>query len=309
MFGLWLIYAFAFLFFWGLVNVLDSYFIESEIYDNVWDGIIVSSLFKVFGILIIGGIFFSQLFQISLLAAVLSMLVGAFMSLAYLFAFLAILHHNDTPLLQVVWNLSSPLVVVLALIFLGEVFSLKTYAGMLIVFLGSFVIYFQKGSFGGKLKKFVLFSIPMVVLYSVSEVFLKYVEEGLGASFGQSFTFLCLGQVVFGTIILLSRRNAKHVFQLVKKNFSLFFFGEVIELLGLFFMVLAVIKSPAVSLVAVAESFMPVAIILLTFGMIPVLKIFKRGKLIKKIYDEKMITGLPVKIIATLMMAIGAYLI
>ena len=308
MFGEWLFYAVASIVCWGLVNVLDSYFIENKTYENIWDGTIVSSLYKIIGVVVLGGIFFTKVIEISLTGALLSMLGGALISAAFLFCFVAILYHNDMSLIQVVWNLSSPVVVVMGWFFLGEKFAPMAYVGMTIVFAGSFIISFQKESFRCNLGKLLLFLIPMVLLYSVSEVLMKYVEmQKVG--FKQSFPFVCLGQVLFGSIVLIFRQNPKHIGGLIKRNWHLFFSSEALELVSLFLLQLAIAKTPSISLLGVVESFMPVMVVALTGVSIFLLKIFKRGKTLERVYDENMLAGLPVKIIATAVMMIGVYLI
>ena len=308
MFGEWLFYAVASIVCWGLVNVLDSYFIENKTYENIWDGTIVSSLYKIIGVVIMGGIFFTKVIEISLMGALLSMLGGALISAAFLFCFAAILYHNDMSLIQVVWNLSSPVVVVMGWFFLGEKFAPMAYVGMIIVFAGSFIVSFQKESFKCNLGKLLLFLIPMVLLYSVSEVLMKYVEMQK-VDFEQSFPFVCLGQVLFGSIVLIARQNPKHIGGLIKENWHLFFSSEALELVGLFLMQLAIAKVPSIALFGVVESFMPVMVVVLTGMCIFLLKIFKRGKTLERVYEENMLAGLPVKIIATAVMMMGVYLI
>lgn len=309
MIGEWLIYAVASIVCWGLVNVLDSYFIENKVYENMWDGMIVSSLFKIIGAVILGGIFFTKVMDISLVNALLAMLGGALISAAYMSCFASMLYYNDASLVQVVWNLSSPLVVALGWMFLGEEFAFKSYVGMGIVFLGAFAVSFQRSSFKCKLGKFALLLVPMVVLYSASEVLMKYVEEGRKVDFGQSFPFVCLGQVAFGAVLLVIRRNPRHIGRIIKENWRLFFSGEALELAGLFFMQLAISKTPSISLFGVVEAFMPIMVIILTGISIFLLKIFKRGKTLEKVYEENMLSGFPTKIIATAIMMAGVYLI
>ncbi|KKP79769.1 MAG: hypothetical protein A2271_00490 [Candidatus Moranbacteria bacterium RIFOXYA12_FULL_35_19] len=310
MFGEWLIYAVASIVCWGLINVLDSYFVESKIYKNMFDGMIVSSLYKVWGVALVGGIFFTKVLEISLINALLAMLGGALISMAFLSYFAAMLYNNDSPLVQLAWNLSSPLVVVLGYVFLKEEFSIKAYVGMGIIFLGAFVISFSKDSFKGKFSKLMLLLVPLVVLYSTSEVLMKYIEEVRNVEFEQSFPFLCLGQVLFGSIILIIRRKSiENIGKIIKKNWALFFSSEALELLGLFLMQLGIAKAPSISLFGVVEAFMPAMVILLTGVSIFLLKIFKRGDTLKKIYEENMLSGIRAKIIATAIMMVGVYLI
>lgn len=305
----WLIYAIASIACWGFVNVLDSYLIERKIWENCWDGMVISSLFKIFGVLIVGGLFFGRAIEISYTDAFLSIMGGALISASYIFCFAAMLYYNDVPLVQLVWNLSSPLVVVLGYFFLGEAFSSITYFGMAIVFLGALAISFSKDSLNCRLSRFALLLIPMVVFYSVSEVLMKFVEETRNVELGQSFPFLCLGQVLFGSAILVSRRNPAHIGRLIRQNWRFFLSGEALELLGLFIMQLAIVKTPSISLFGVVEAFMPVMVIGLTGLSIIVLKVFQKEKILKKVYDENMLSALPVKIVATLIMMAGVYFI
>jgi drug/metabolite transporter (DMT)-like permease len=337
--GEWLIYAVASIVCWGLVNVLDSFFIGSKVYENMWDGMIVSSLYKILGVFLVGGIFFTKVMEISLANVVLSMLGGALISAAYMSCFAAMLYYNDAPLVQVVWVLSSPLVVVLGYFFLGEEFAPKAYVGMGVVFLGAFVVSFTKDSFKCKLEKFALLLVPMVVLYSASEVLMKYVEEVRNIDFGQSFPFVCLGQVLFGIVLLIIRRNPRHIGRIIKKNWKLFFSGEALELVGLFLMQLGIAKAPSIAMFGVVEAFMPVMVIALTCIIVFFLRIFERSKMLKKIYEnmlsdipltrlvvfclnifersqilkkiytENMLSGLPFKVIATAIMMIGVYVL
>ena len=310
MFGEWLIYAVASMVCYGLVNILDSYFVGNGVFKNIWDGLIVSSLFKILGVVIVGGIFFTKVMEISFANALLSMLGGALLSAAFMSNFAAILYYNDTPLVQVIWMLSSPLVVVLGWFFLGEEFGMKTYIGMGTVFLGAFVVTFSKDSFRCKLGKFALLLVPMVVLYSVSEVLMKYVEAGRHVEFSQSFPYLCLGEVLFGAILMIIRRKSTSCLKrIVTENWRLFIGAEVLELVGLFLVQLAIAKTTSISLFGVVETFMPVAVILLTGISLFFLKIFKRGNILTKIYEEYMLSGLSAKIIATAIMMVGVYLI
>jgi drug/metabolite transporter (DMT)-like permease len=269
---------------------------------------IVSSIFKIIGVVLVGGIFFTQVLEISFVGAILSMIGGALISAAYMSCFAALLYHNDSPLVQIVWNTTSPVVVILGYFFLGEEFSSKAYIGMGIVFLGAFAVSFSKDAFNCKLTKFILLLIPMIAMYSCSEVLMKYVEQG-NVDFQQSFPFVCLGQVSFGLVLLAIRRNPKQIGEIIKNNQLLFFVSEAVELLGLFLMQLGITKAPSIALFGVVEAFMPVAVIMLTCISIFFLKIFKRGDVLEKVYEENMLSGLSIKIIATAIMMIGVYLI
>lgn len=237
-----MIYAIASIACWGFVNVLDSYLIERKIWENCWDGMVISSQFKIFGVLIFGGLFFGRVIEISYTDAFLSIMGGALISSSYIFCFATMLYYNDVPLVQLVWNLSSPLVVVRGYFFLGKAFSSRTYFGMAIVFLGALAISFSKDSLNCRLSRFALLLIPMVVFYSVSEVLMKFVEETRNVELGQSFPFLCLGQVlphpeqlIFPVIGLCDAKTVAYFFKMPvfnKKPDIIAFFGQLVSKAG-----------------------------------------------------------------------------
>lgn len=314
LFGEWLVYAVISIFCWGMINVLDSYFVGCEdVYRDEYEGMIISSLYKIIGVAIVGGFFFTKVIDISLVNALLSMLGGILISTAFMFYFFAVFYHNDLSLVQVFWNFSTPLVVVLAWVFLGEELNTNAYIGIGIVFLGSIVISFSKNQFKDKLGKLFMILIPMIVFYSVSEVLMKYLEEGRHVEFGQSFPFLCLGQVLFGIILLIVRwrkiQGTGFIKRMAGQNWFLFLSSEGLEITALFFMQLAIVKTPSVSLFGAMEAFMPLMAILLAGASVFILKFFKRENVLKKVYSENMVSGLTAKIIATAMMMVGIYLI
>lgn len=312
--GTWLVWALLSLLCWGLVNVLDSFFVESEgIYHDPYEGMIVSSLYKIVGALIFGAIFFTSAIQISTTGALVSITGGMILSAAFMFYFYTLFYHNDTSLVQLFWNLSIPIIVLLAWFFLGEDLGAKTYIGIAVVFAGALSISYSKDAFKCDLKKFSLLMLPMVFLYSVSEVLMKYLEDALHAGFSQSFAYFCLGQALFGLILLSFRwkqvRKNGLVKRMLKSNLKLFITSESLELGGIFFMLLAIAQTPSVSLFGTMEAFMPILVIILTGVSAFFLKIFGRGKTLGNLYDNNLSSGLPIKIIATVIMMIGVYLI
>lgn len=314
-FGEWLIYVVSSIFLYGLVQVLDCYFVErGDVYKDEYEGMIISSVYKILGVAIVGGIYFTKTMEISFVNALLAVAGGILMSGAFLFYFFAIFEHNDGSLLQMFWNLAIPLIVVFAWLFLGERLEINTYLGIGIVFVGGTLIYVSKEVFHCEnFGKFMLFMIPMVILYALSDVLMKYVEEGRKVEFGQSFPFLCLGQVLFGGMLLLVRRKKIQGTGFIKRiagqNWFLFVSSEALELAALFFMQLSIAKTPSVSFHGTMEAFMPVMVIIISFISIFFLKFFGKGEIIKRIHDEYLSSGLLVKLTATAVMMVGIYLI
>jgi len=310
-FGEWLIYCILALVFYGAVNVLDTFFVEEEIYENANEGIIVGSIFKILGFIIVGGLFFDQFMTVDFLNAVLAILAGLFLSAAFWFYFRAAFVYNDLSLVQIFWNLSVPLIAIIGWFFLDEKFSFINYFGMVLVVLGAGFVSFSKEGVPPTFKKFLLLNIPLIILYSFSETVMKYVEEWGNIDFWASFPYVCLGQVVFGIILLAINykkiKKDKLYERIIGGNTHLFVFSEFLELGGMFFMMLAIAKTPAVVFYAVMETFMPLVVIMMTGIAGYIMNFLGKSESLKNIYKNNHIAGIKVKILAVIAMAIGIY--
>lgn len=309
----WLIYAVMAMACWGGVNVLDTFFVEEEIYDNANEGIIISSLFKIIGFFLVGGIFFEEAIGIGFDNAFLAMMAGVMLSVAFWFYFKAAFLYNDLSLVQIFWNLSIPLIAILSWILMGEKLQVISYLGIGIVFFGAVIVSFSKESANICLEKFFLIIIPLVICYSFAEIIMKYMEEVKTVGFWGSFPYVCLGQFLFGTVLLVFDWKAfrsKHLFRrVVYGNWRLFVLSEIIELGGVFFMMLAIAKTPSVTLFSVTESFMPLVVIVMTGLTGFIMKFLGKSDSLNVVYKKNHIAGIWGKILATVVMAVGIYLI
>lgn len=311
-FGEWLIYAILALVGWGAVNVMDTFFVEEEIYENATEGMIISSLFKAVGFFVVYGLFYKEAISVDLVNILLSILGGALLSGAFWFYFRAAMMYNDLSLVQVFWNLATPIVAVISWYVLDDKLEVTTYIGMGIVVIGAMLISFSRKSMNVELGKFFLLNIPLVILYSLSEVVIKYVEVS-GIDFWASFPYICLGQFLFGLQLLIFNWDSvqqNRLFERVSSgNWKLQIFSETVELGAFFFMMLSIAKTPAIAFHAVTEGFMPLVVIGVTGIAGFCMKKLGKSKSLSEVYKNNHTAGIWGKVFATVVMAVGIYFI
>lgn len=310
--GEWLIYAVLFLAFFSAVNVMDTFFIAEEIYKNSSEAMIVSSLFKVIGFAVVGMFFFKETFTLSLEGILFSILGGFLLSTSFLFCCIALFKYNDMALIHVFWGLSTPVTAVMAWFFLNEDLGTIAYAGMIIIVVGACFLSFSKKSLKCNLGSFSLLMVPLIVFYSLSEVVMKHVEENLHADFWGTFPWVCVGQIIFGLILLIANYKKLKVdkfFQRIAeaKNRNLFVISEAFELLGTFFMMLSIAKTPSITYFAVMDSALPLMVIILTGMTGAVMILLGKSRSLDKVFRENHLAAIFVKILAVLVMLIGVY--
>ena len=126
--------------------------------------------------------------------------------------------------------------------------------------------------------------------------------------FWLGFFFFSLGAFTAGLLFALGfKRNP---LPLIRKYYKIFFLGEGIYFLGNLFSQKALDIAPSVSYVAAIETFTPVFILayslLILFFFSYILK--RKNEAVERIYSEQ-ISGILTKILATIIMAIGVYII
>lgn len=155
--------------------------------------------------------------------------------------------------------------------------------------------------------------IPLILFYSLSEVVMKHVEEGMDADFWATFSWICVGQVLFGFVILAIRYKKVCENKVLRrlsqaKNRNLFAISEVFELAGTFFMMFAIAKTPSISYFAVAESFMPIFVIILTGSTGLIMNLLGRSQSLTEVFKENQLPGAGMTVFASFVMASGVYL-
>ncbi len=320
----WLLVAFLAPMLWALVNMVDVYFV-GNVYQDELDGSAITGLFQLIPLLAI--FFFVPIgwsslfgFQVSgniagISAAVWQALAGGLLfNISIYFYFKALFHHNDAALLQIIWSLTIVFVPVLSFLFWREQLPLHAYLGMIVTLFGVIILSIS-GHLKSKLsRRYLGVMISAVFFLSLSMVFsdMAYTRFDTlfsgASSFLAGFSFFSLGGVFGGIVwMAISRRN--HI-SLIKKYLKVFLAMEVINLFGLFFSQKAINVAPSVSYVAVAETFVPVFVLVMSAVLVFVsLKIVhSRSEVFKLIYREQL-NGVGVKILATVIMAVGVYLL
>ena len=315
----WLIIAFLAPMFWALVNIIDVYFVDG-VYQDEYDGTIISALFQILPIIAILFLiknevtnsiaFFGRLPEGILLLAVAG---GFLVTVSYFFYFKALFNKNDAALLQILWSLTIIAVPIISFIFLKEELSFLKYAGMMVTLAGVIML-----SLNEKIKskfsvKYIVIMLMSVVFLSLGMVFQERVYSGLvgfassNLEFLAGFLFFSIGGFLGGIFfIFCGRRNP---FPLIKKYLHIFIIAEGIQFFGTLASQRAIDIAPSVSYVATVETFVPVFILIFSLVIITLSKLVKFNKdVVKKIYEEQL-DGIWIKVFATILMAIGIYII
>ena len=302
----WFLIAFIAPFLWALVNIIDVYFAK-EVYQDEYDGAIVSGFFQVIPWLLVP---FIGLAIPGINIVMLAILGGLFFCAAMFFYFKAIFTTGDVSLLQIFWNLTALVVPVITFFVLSERLSNFQYAGILTTFAGATLLSFHRGIRENNFKRFLVLMSGAILFLSFSMVTADIVYSR--TDFFSGFLFFALGYFI-GSLFILNinkKKSTKYLYRLCKEYFVWFFVIEAINLAAIIFSQRAISISPSVSFVAVIESFIPAFILLLSLSMLVILSIlpFKKQKVIKLIYQDQ-IAGSTHKIAAILIMAYGIYLI
>lgn len=311
--GPWLAWLFSGLGLASLVYVLDNYFIES-IFHNEYECSVISSLFNIIpaGAILAGGLeieFNSE--------AIVAATGGFLLMLAYLFYFKCLFSLNDSSFLDIVWNLATPTMLLMAWVFLGEVLELAQYAGIGLILLGAIVLDVKKFHFRGGWKRYFLNVAGLIFFYSASSTLMRSVYLDKEIAFSNAFFFFCLGQVGFGLILFFcagKRLKMKEEFLPILRRYSfVFFFAESLELAGAFSIQKAISTTTSFSLYSGMLATMGLAIILVGFMSVAVLRIphpfFEPKRAIGEAIWSHLAFNWRQKILATVLMVIGVSLL
>lgn len=305
----WLIVALIAPMLWALVSLIDNYFVDN-VYEDEFDGIILSSLFQLLPWLLVpvGVLHFSP-FGWNMLWAVAS----GFFFLASLFQyFRSLFRVNDSALMQILWSLSVPLVPFIAFFVVGEVLLLFHYLGIAIAFAGVLLFNFDIDS--GATKRLRKVALPMtyaVVFMALSMVFGKKAFV-FSSDVQTNFLLFCLGGVFILLLVPMFDRTSivergVHIGTLLKKYFLVFLLAEGFSVLATFSSQWAIKLAPSISFVSVIESLTPVFVVFMSLLLLISMPFFG-GKRLERIYREQ-IVHMPVKVLATFIIVAGVFLI
>ncbi|MCX6789748.1 MAG: EamA family transporter [Candidatus Gribaldobacteria bacterium] len=321
----WLILAFAAPMSWALVNLIDVYFV-GKVYQDELDGTIIAGLFQILPWTVL--IFFLKIDMGQFInlggggnsfwvdPILFTALVGGFLfASSFYFYFKTLFSHNDVSLLQIIWSLTIVAVPVFSFLFWGEILSFYQYLGMVVILLGAAMLSLSKGLKAKISSRYIWLMLGAVIFLSLSMVFEEKVYSDLAArglgnqGFLVGLLFFSIGAFLAGLFFaIVGKRNP---LPLIKKYLKILLILEGLSALGNFASQAAINAAPSVSFVAAVETFVPVFILLFSalilFGFTYILILKKDKQVIKKIYQEQL-NGVWVKVIATIIMVAGVYI-
>ena len=133
---LWVIYSIIAVLIWSIVNIVDKHILEKRIKNSL----IPVVIFGVIGLLIAIIIYLLQGFQpLSGLNIILALIAGIFLKLTNVFYFKATKIEEISRVIPLL-SLSPLFVLILATIFLGEVFKPLQYLGIFLLVIGAILL-------------------------------------------------------------------------------------------------------------------------------------------------------------------------
>ncbi len=225
----WVIFAFLAPILWSVCNVIDKFLLEKHIRNPISYQIIIT-FFNTISIIII-----------LLIAPISTNFYGFFLGIIIgLFGVIAVIFYNKSMIYEEASRvvpltyLSSIFVLILAYIFLGEVFNFEKYLGIISIVIGGALISYKKIEKKWYFSSAVKFILISALLWGASSVISKYT---LG--FIDFFTLTLwqlIGYLIFGPLFLLSRKVRtsflKDIRRFNKKIIILMILNTLIYLIG-----------------------------------------------------------------------------
>lgn len=311
----WFFIAFLAPIFWAIVNIIDVFFVSSVYKDEV-DGTIVYGFFQLIPVAVLLFVLRNNLGNFSSHPILwLAILAGFLTATAFYFYFKALFHHSDVAFLQILWSLTIIAVPVFAFLLWRETLLPYKYLGMLITLVGGFLLALSEQIRSRFSKKYIWIMAGAVIFLSLSMVLQErvYSQLATGNLGGQSFLtgllFFSIGGLLCGlSFALFGRRNP---IVILRKYYKVFLALEIVNFLGILASQKAISIAPSVSYVATIETFVPVFVLIFSiitlFAFSSVLKKRSTEKL-KDLYRQQL-EGIWFKIAATIVMAVGVYII
>lgn len=296
---------------WSLVNLIDVYFVN-DVYQDEYDGTIISGLFPIFPWIFVVIGFLP--FQFPHEQWPFFFLSGGLFLMANFFYFRSLFRKNDAVLIQILWNLTVPLTLIFSWLLVHEKLLARQYVGITVVLFGITYLSLQEKSDEWNIKEVLKNSIPASIFLALSLVVSGIAYKGSDVSFMSGYLVFSLGMVAVALLInVLSKKSFKErisgITTLSKKYFMVFFFAELLALAGTITSQRAINLSPSSSFVATIESLSPIFVMIFSLLIVFFGKTILRGRFdVEALYLEQ--TGsLRQKLVAIVTVAIGIYLV
>ena len=293
----WLIYALIAPFLWAFCNVIDKFMLDKYVKDSI-SYQVLTSLFNSIGVIIL-------LLIVSISTNFHGVFLGIIISIlgviAVIFYNKSLMNEEASRIVPLAY-ISSIFVVILAYIFLGEVFSFHKYLGIILIFIGGAMISFKRIVKKWHFSSAVKFILISAFMWGVGSVISKYT---LGFVDFYSLTFWQLmGFLIFGPLFLsyqkIRTKFLRNIKKFNKKVFILMVFNALFYLIGLLSFLYA-ISIDSVSLVYAVASTQPFFIFVYMLII---------TKMVPKIIEEKIDKStILLKIIAICLIFLGTIFI
>ena len=295
----WVIFALLSRALWATHNIVDKLLIGKYLRDSVILTLIagISALFLSIIIIILNG-----LDWIGLKPAVLAIFAGTIQILA-IFAFYKAISKEEISRVIPLFQFTAPFVLILSLLFLGEVLTRNHYLAFVLILLGGFLISLQKTKGVLKLRNAFWWMILSSLIYAIQVVNLKSLY--IAHTFWDLTVYLGFGEFLPTPILLLFIVNFRDRFAKGLSNLKPV--GWTLLILSMFFIATAslsgfwALTSGPVSLISVLRGFQSVFVLIYA-----VLFSIWLPKILK---EELSKSVLGIKSIAIFLMVIGLYLI
>ncbi|TXH06814.1 MAG: hypothetical protein E6Q06_04940 [Candidatus Moraniibacteriota bacterium] len=304
----WLLIALIAPSLWAIVNLIDVYFVDS-VYSDEYDGAIISGAFQILPWLpVVVGVW---RFSLPDDGKLILMLSGVLFVWANFYYFRSLFAKNDASLIQLLWNFTVPLTILLSWIMYRDVLTVNQYIGCLLVFFGISALHLNQDFSPGKL---IPLLIPMgfaVTLLSLSMLLANRGYEAAQGVFFDSYLLFSLGAMV-GTVLLVVFQRLQggsyslgRITALSRRYFLVFFSAEAIALVGTIFSQRALDLSPSSALVATIESLSPIFVMLFSAIFILFLR-FYFPLATRQMYSQQL-TGYRTKILSSIIISVGVF--
>ena len=291
----WVLFSVLAAFIWAIVNTIDKYVLTKWVKKPIVPVMVLGilSVFAAFLVYLLKGFSYFSLINI-----MLAFIAGTFYMVGTIFYFKAIKIEEVSRVVPL-FHLIPFFVLILATIFLGEIFTPIMYLGILLLIVGAFLIStknFKKISFGLSFRLMML----SVLCFSINLLLGKYL---LGfADYWTVFSYIRIGSIL--VLIPIFILNYKDLISVVKKHgkktIGVMSIAETLNLVAILLYVIA-LSSGYLTLVSALGSVQAFFLLLLTV----ILSIFF-PKILKEEISRKTIL---IKLLAIIILFIGALLI
>ncbi len=293
----WTIFAFLAPVLWACNNVIDKFLLEKRIRDPISYQIFIT-LFNTISIIII---LLIAPISTNFYGFLLGMIIGLFGVIAVIFYNKSLIYEEASRVVPLVY-LSSIFVLILAYIFLGEVFTLEKYLGVFFIVIGGGLISYKKIKKKWYFSSAIKFILIAAFLWGASTVISKYTLGFI--DFYTLTVWQLVGYLIFGPLFLLSSKVRKKFLRDIrifdKKIIVLMILSAIIYLMG----VLSFYFAASIGMISLVYAIVSTQPLFIFIFMLMITRL--APKIVKERVDKSTVF---LKIIAIFVIILGSWLI